>query len=442
MGLIPQRIAARLAHRHNLVRVLDNIAWLALDRALKLALGLFVTAWLARHLGPEQFGTYNYVFAFVALFGTLATLGIPAIAVRELVREPERRAEILGTSLALVAVGSLVAAGLATLAAGWVRPQDLPVRIGVAIIGCTWVFQSTAVVRWWFESQVAVRHLLLPENTALVIAAGVRVVLILNDAPLTTFFWVQLLEAAMIAAFLPIAYAMQVGDLRRWRPVRSRALQLLRDGWPLVLAGVITMVQARIDQLVLASMVGDLELGYYSGALRVAENLVFVALALQSSMFPILVDARRQSEAEFRRKLLMFYRVSSAVALLICIPVALLGPWLVHWLLGPAYAPAGTLLALMSGRIFLAFMGLARAAYLTIENMQRYATLTTIFGTALNLLLNLLWIPSFQAQGAVWASLVSFVITIFVLDLFILRVRGNALDMLRAVVTPRGIWRP
>jgi O-antigen/teichoic acid export membrane protein len=137
--------------------------------------------------------------------------------------------------------------------------------------------------------------------------------------------------------------------------------------------------------------------------------------------------------------LLMFYRVSFLIALVVCVPIALLGPWLVRWLFGLAYEPAGVLLALMSGRVFLAFMGVARGVYLTIENMQSHATFTLAIGTALNLVLNLLWIPTHQALGAVWASLVSFTVTSFVVDLFFRRARGNVVDLARAMATPQRV---
>ena len=439
MKLLPARLAERLAHRPLLSNVLDNIAWLVLDKALKLGLNLAITIWLARYLGPEGFGVYNYVIAFVALFGGIATLGLPTIVVRDLVRESERRGQILGTASGLLVAASVIAGGLACVAAGLLRPEATEVRAAVAIVATTLFFQSSAVVRYWFESQVAVRHVVVAENLALAISAGIRVVLIVQQAPLMAFFWTLLAESALLAALLVAAYVRRVGDMRSWRAERLRAVALLSAAWPLALSGAILVVQARLDQFMLAEMAGDRELGYYSVALRVAEGLVFFSLALQSSLFPVLVEARRQSVAVFRDKLLMFYRVSFLAALAVCVPLALLGQWLVPWLFGAAYEPAGPLLALMAGRVFLAFMGVARSVYLTIENMQSHATFTLAVGTVLNLLLNLLWIPAHQALGAVWASLVSFAVTSFVVDLLFPRARRNVFDLVLAMATPQRV---
>jgi O-antigen/teichoic acid export membrane protein len=441
MKLLPTRLATLLGQRPTLSKVLANIAWLILDKALKLAVGIAVTAWLARYLGPESFGTYSYVIAFAALFSGFATLGLPTIVVRELVREAEESMTILGSTAVLLLGAGALSAGLVCLAAGLLRPDDVTLRTAVAIVAGALLFQSSTVVRCWFESQISARYVVVAENLALFVSAVVRVVLIVRQASLEAFFWVLLAEAALLAALLLAAYVRRTGDLRHWRVTRARAWKLLRDSWPLALSGGVLMVQARADQFMLAEMAGDRHLGYYSVALRVAEGLTFFSVALQSSLFPVLVEARQQSAAAFREKLLTFYRATALAALAVCVPLACLAPWLVEGVFGQAYAPAGMLLALMSGRILLAFVGTARNVYLTIENMQSHATLTLVAGTALNVVLNLLWIPSHQALGAVWASLVSFAVTSFFIDLLFPRVRGNALDMLRALATLHLVWK-
>jgi O-antigen/teichoic acid export membrane protein len=436
--LLPSWLADRVAHRPLLARALDNIAWLLLDKVLKAALGFAMAVWLARHLGPAEFGTYSFVLALVAMFSGLASLGLPSIAVRELVRDPGARDEILGTVAMLMLGGSVIAVLLLLGAAGWVRADDAAVRAAVAAVAGTLVFQSTAVVRCWFESRVASRHVVVAEAAAMALGAGIKAALILGDAPLETFFWAVLAESALLAALLLWTYARREGGWARWRASAARASSLLRHSWPIVVSAVVLMVQARIDQLMLAELAGDTELGHYSVALRVAEALVFFSLVLNSTMFPLLVDARARSAVEYHRKLMAFYRASFAAAVAICLPLAAVAPWLVAALFGAAYEPAGLLLAWMAGRVFLAFMGVARGSYLIVENLQAWAALTLVAGTLLNVLLNLWWIPSRGGLGAVWASLVSFAVTSFVLDLLHAKARGNVFDMARASLT---FWR-
>jgi O-antigen/teichoic acid export membrane protein len=44
-----------------------------------MVVGLFVSIWVARYLGSEQFGLFSYAQSFAGLFTTIATLVIKGI---------------------------------------------------------------------------------------------------------------------------------------------------------------------------------------------------------------------------------------------------------------------------------------------------------------------------------------------------------------------------
>ena len=48
-------------------KIIANTGWLFADRILRMGVGLFVGVWVARYLGVQQFGVFNYATAFVAL---------------------------------------------------------------------------------------------------------------------------------------------------------------------------------------------------------------------------------------------------------------------------------------------------------------------------------------------------------------------------------------
>ena len=82
------------------------------EQILRILAGLFVGIWVARYLGPEQFGLFSYVLAFTALFGGIAKLGLDGIVVRELVNHPERRGIYLGTAFWLKFIGAIFVMGV------------------------------------------------------------------------------------------------------------------------------------------------------------------------------------------------------------------------------------------------------------------------------------------------------------------------------------------
>ena len=84
-----------------------NTSWLMAERILRMTVALFVGAYVARYLGPERFGLLSYANSFVGLFLALATLGLDSIVIRELVKNPESRNELLGTAIGLKIFGTI-----------------------------------------------------------------------------------------------------------------------------------------------------------------------------------------------------------------------------------------------------------------------------------------------------------------------------------------------
>ena len=86
----------------------ENTLWLLGERILRMAILLFVGIYVARYLGPERFGLLSYALSFVLLFSSLASFGLDDILVRELVKLPDQRQNLIGTVFWLKICGTVV----------------------------------------------------------------------------------------------------------------------------------------------------------------------------------------------------------------------------------------------------------------------------------------------------------------------------------------------
>lgn len=75
-----------------------NTSWLFFERIVGMAISFFVGVYVARYLGPGNFGLLSYAGSFVGLFVVIATLGLDNIVIRELVKDEKRSDELLGTT--------------------------------------------------------------------------------------------------------------------------------------------------------------------------------------------------------------------------------------------------------------------------------------------------------------------------------------------------------
>jgi len=86
--LLPAGVRSRLEGRRELQKIVGNTGWLFADKLFRMGMALVVGVWVARYLGPGQFGLLNFSGAFITLFSAVALLGLESIVVRDMVRNP------------------------------------------------------------------------------------------------------------------------------------------------------------------------------------------------------------------------------------------------------------------------------------------------------------------------------------------------------------------
>lgn len=433
---LPEFLRRHLEDRLILQKIIANSGWLFADKMLRIGIGLLVNAWLARYLGPSQFGLFNYALAFIAIFSSLAGLGLDGIAVRDIVRNPACRDETLGTVFVLKLVSGAVTMCIAVTLVSLLRPGDSLIHWLVGINAISVIFQALDPIDLWFQSLFRSKFVVYARNSAFLLLSAVKILLIYLNMPLTAFAWAGVAEVALGSIGLVIVYRYNGYCLTLWRSSWKRAKQLLSDSWPLVLSGLAVYIHARIDQVLLGQMIGNAEVGQYSAAMSLIETFGFIPVAIVTSTAPEIARVRAANQVEYFGRLLNLYRLMVILFLITAIPIYLFADWAVVLFYGREYAAAGVLLSLFAVRLFFTNMGTVKSLYLTNENLFRYSLLTAIIGSCANICFNYLLIPRYKAVGAIWAMILSYFIATFMIDVFFTEVRKNLKLMLLAVLTP------
>lgn len=435
LSVLPAFVRKRIEGRHNLQKILGNTGWLFFDKILRMGVGLFVGVWVARYLGPELFGAFNFAIAFVALFGAFASLGLDGIVVRDIVREPERKFEILSSTFILKLCGGCVAFLISLGAIFIMRPAESQTHWLVGIIAAGMIFQSFDAIDLWFQSQVTSKYTVIAKNVAFVVFALVRIILILNKAPLIAFAWAALAEMILGATGLVIFYVRQK-IVPVWCPKIDTARWLVKESWPLILSGLAVMIYMRIDQIMLGQMMGNKEVGLYSAALRFSEIWYFIPMAIVSSVMPSLTQARLESKEKYLLLLQQLFNNLVRVAYVIAIPMTFISTLLVTSLYGPDYSRAGVILAIHIWAAVFVFIGVGMSPWTINEGMMRYSLIQTIGGAIVNICLNIFLIPKYGAAGAAIATLISQMMASFLLNITVPKLRIIFKMQLKALLRP------
>lgn len=433
MGLIPNFIYKQIKHRPSLLKIIDNIGWLFVDRILRMGTGLLVGVWVARYLGPEQFGLLSFAAAFIGLFGSLATLGLQEIVVRSILQSPAATNETLGTAVLLQLVSGVITYVCILGAIFWLRPDDGLAKLIVAILGTAIVFKFSEVATYWFESQVLSKYIVWVQNGSYLVFAGLKVLLILKGANLTAFAWTTLAEAVVVAFLTLVMFAWRGLKPLKLKISPAKTKELLKDSWPLMLSGIAIMIYMKIDQIMLGQMVGDEAVGIYSAATRISEIWYFIPGIFVASVFPAILEAKEKSEHLYNKRMQYLYSLMVWMSIVVALPMTFLATPIVTLLFGAAYIESGYILAIhIWGSVFV-FLGVASNKWFIAENLQLLILWRTVLGAIANVLLNLWLIPICGAVGAALATLMSFAIATFIADLLNKKTRNMFLMKIKAL---------
>ncbi|HMD61356.1 MAG TPA: flippase, partial [Opitutaceae bacterium] len=384
------------------------------------------------------FGLLSYALALVAIFAALTPLGMDALVVREIIREPRHGGRWVGTIIGFRAAAAVAASLLALTMAIGLRPGDPRAWAMVAILSVGTLFQALESGELWFQAHTQMRRLVVPRLLLFSVMNIFKVVAVLRGAGVVWFSLLTAMEQVVSGSLTWLIVRRSLGPGNRLAFKSALGWQVMRQCWPLALSALSVILYMKLSQLVLSGLMGDAALGIYAAAIRIPEAATFLPMVLASSLLPSLLRSRAEGPRIYELALQRFFRINSLLALSICLPVSLMAPWIIRILYGPAYGEAGPVLAVYVWSLLFLFLGVARGQHLLNELLTHLPLWFSGFGLAVNLLGCLLLIPRFGAMGAAVATVLSQFASAFLSSFVHPKTRTVGRQQWLAILTP---WR-
>ncbi|RQS08869.1 flippase [Burkholderia sp. Bp8998] len=421
--------------RSGILRYFFNTSWLLVEQLLRLGSGIFVGAYVARYLGPGQFGFLSYVLAIVSVLSVFAKLGIDNIAVRNLVSHRAEESAYLGSMFWMKCLAGIFCLSVVLLVLPFCSEQ-CHVTSSVAILSVGLIFQAFEVMDFYFQSIVQARYVVVCKVVQIIISSGIKITLILIGAKLDWFVYVTLVDQVTLG----IAYwimARHVGKTRLFGSGSVRmALSMLRQSWPLAISGLGIVAYMRLDQIMLQSMLGDAAVGQYSAALRLSEATYVIPTIICSSLYPALIKSKSENPAVYKIRTALLFEVLVLIAYGLAIPSIFFSGFVLHLLFGSSYSSSGRILSVHIWTSVFVFLGVAGGRWMVAAGIYRLTMYRVFTGVACNALLNLMLIPRLGILGAAIASLISQALTSVAMNAIHQSTRECFYLQLRAIFMP------
>lgn len=408
-----------------------NASWLIMGKVAQMAISLIVGVLTARYLGPSNYGLINYASAYTAFFMTFCTLGINSVLVKEFIDNPNEEGKIIGSSLLLRAISSFLSAIVIIIIVSILDANEKTTLVVTALCSLGLIFQIFETFNYWFQSKLKSKVTAIVTLVAYAITALYKVVLLILGKSVEWFAFANALDYIIIGIFLTICYTKYGGKKLSFSTSVSK--RILSKSVHFILPGLMVSIYGYTDKFMLKQMLSETEVGYYSTATAICSMWCFVLSAIIDSVYPSIMTAYKTDIKLFEKRNRQLYAIVFYISISVSVLFCIFGEFVIKILYGETYMPATVPLKVVTWYTAFSYLGVARNAWIVCEDKQKYLKYVYLSAAALNIILNLIFIPIFGTTGAALASLITQVFTTMIVPFFIKALRKNSILMLEGI---------
>lgn len=413
-------------------RFTKNVTWLLGGKIINMLLQFFVSLATARYLGPSNYGTINYVAAFVSFFSSIASLGLAVVVIKEIAVNESDNNEVIWTSIWL-RFGTAILSTISIVALMFITNRDDPMIVQIAILeSLSIVFSSFDTINYYFQGKLLSKWTSIAGVLAYIGMSLYRIYLLATGANIVWFALSTSTDMIFQAIFLMLFYTRLEGFKPRFNLKLGK--RLLKQSYHYLIAGLITILYAQVDRVMLGNMLDKTAVGYYSAALTISHLWSMIPTALIQSLSPLLYEAAGKSRNQFLRRLRQSYAALFWLNALYSIFVCLFAHWIILILYGKDYLAGTNALRIVVWYYGLSTMSTLNQVYLANDGKDKYINRFCIVGLVTDVVLNLALIPIMGINGAAIATLITHIVIQIVMPYAFKETREIAVCIIRGAL--------
>ncbi len=390
-------------------RILKNTFSLLFSGIIARLLGFIGIVYLARVLGPGDFGKINFAIAIIAYFALIANLGLPLLGTREIARERDKIKDYLDSILTLRLCLALLSFGLLFLLALFLnKPSEIKHLILLYGLG---LIPSALLLDWAFQGVEKMEYIGLGRILSGGVNLGLVLWLIKGPEQLLLIPCFGIAGSLLAAGVLVSIFARSFGkprfkfDLIFWKT-------LLRQALPLGISIGLIQVIYNIDTVMLGFMRSNAEIGYYNAAYKIILALIMVGAVYFDAIFPVISKYYITSSESLRKLQSYTAKLMVAISLPLAVGGTILAKPIMNLLYSPEYDNGIIAFQLLIWVVALIYINMIYARGMWACNRQNEYLKIVTTQALVNIGLNLILIPPLGITGAaistIWAELLGF----------------------------------
>ncbi len=358
----------------------------------------FITApYLGRVLGAENVGSYTYVHSISTYFVMCGMLGFRNYGNRSIARcrdSFEERSKIFSQvySLQLLTCGISCVAYIVYLIVFCKIHQTMAIVVGL------YVLTSVFTVIWFLEGMEQFATLAL-RNLIIKIVNLITVFIFVRDENDVVIYCLLMSALYLIAEIMlwPSVFKRVKFKLCKWKDIKVH----FKPVFLLFIPAIAVSVYQTMDKIMIGSIAGEKELAYYEYADKIIQipGLIFTAIGavMLSKMSYVYHNESDRANKLISSSMDLTFLISTSCMF----GVLAIAKEFVFIYYGENFIGSGpVLMTLVPTILMYGWANVLRMQYIIPNNLDTLYIKSTFAGAAVNLILNIIFIPKFHAVGA------------------------------------------
>ncbi len=381
------------------------------SQAITWLLTLLLTIFLPRYLGAAAVGQLYLGISIWMIMGVFMAFGMDTFLIKAIARDPDRAPELLGTTLVVRTLLSILSFGIVALYAHLVRyPIEtlyIIYLVGVAQLLWQWVAACEAVL----QGLETMEHISVARVAGKVINTFLGITVLLLGYGIYTIGIVGIIAALgnLLLLFIILGRRYHL----RFKVAPRRAVTMVKTSASYLTIALSLVFYNQVDVIIISFLVDEQTIGWYSASDRLFSTLLFVPTIIIIAIFPMLARTHTDDPTAMpqimRRNFDMMFLISVPIGL----GLMIVADPLVVLLFGAEFAPSGPVLAVMGIVLIFTYLNILLGKFMLATDRQNIWTVVMVTATVLTVPLDLLFIPwcrQMFANGAIGGAL-SYVVT-------------------------------
>jgi O-antigen/teichoic acid export membrane protein len=359
---------------------------------------------IARRFGPTDFGRLSLALSIVEIFKFVAGFGIDTVLIRQFSINKIPTNKLLSNSL-ILKLGTGTMGYVASLLFSWIFYSTTGV-LNLLFILATMIYTTLLINVFvsYYQAELKMSEIMV----SYVISGVVYVLLTLSGLFLNwSLFTLCIIMPASELLNVYIIHRIYKKTIRlsfSWD--REIVLNLLREGFPVGLSGIMIIVYLRLDQLMLGWFKGGAAVGEYAAAFRVTEVFMIVFGSLSTSLYASFSGTGNSTSEGLRSVAFKVVGYTIALTLIVAAVLSFFAHDIMN-LISKAYLRSADVLPILGWALVFKAVNTQLTAIINSKGLYTVITWVALAILVINVSLNLLLIPAYGILGAASAVLLT-----------------------------------